>query len=127
MTTSAQIPVVADAGGALSGSVGFQSAAQVALSFALVVGALLLLTWILRRVTRLQSNALRGLRVVGGLSVGMRERIVLLEAGDRQILVGVAPGFLRTLHVFDRPLSSEEADFERDTSFSTRLKRALGG
>jgi len=127
MNTSAQIPAVTDTSGALGGSAGFQLAVQIALSFALVIGAVLLLTWVLRRITRLQSNALGGLRVVGGLSVGMRERIVLLEAGDQQLLVGVAPGFLRTLHVFDRPLRSEETAFEEDTSFSTRLKRALRG
>jgi flagellar biosynthetic protein FliO len=127
MNTSAQIPAVTDTSGVLGGSADFQSAVQIALSFALVVGAVLLFTWVVRRITRLQSNALGGLRVVGGLSVGMRERIVLLEAGDQQLLVGVAPGFLRTLHVFDRPLHSEETAFEEDRSFLTRLERALRG
>ena len=42
-----------------------------------------------------------GLAVLAQVSLGTRERAVLLRVGDRQLLVGVAPGNVRTLHVVD--------------------------
>lgn len=127
MNSTAQISAVGDAAGAIGGNAGFESAAQAALSMVLVIGAVLVLAWILRRLTRLQSKALGGLRIVGGLSVGTRERVVLVEAGDQQLLIGVTPGSVRTLHVFDQPLSSVEDAPQGETSFSARLQRALRG
>lgn len=74
---------------------------QVALSLILVVTLLLALAWALRRLNRLQPQGAASLRLVGGLSVGVRERIVLVEADDKRLLVGVSPGGLRTLLVLE--------------------------
>ena len=74
---------------------------QVTLSLILVVVLLLALAWALRRFARLQPQGGGGLRLLGGLSLGARERILLVQADDRRILVGVAPGVLRTLLVLD--------------------------
>jgi flagellar protein FliO/FliZ len=49
--------------------------------------------------------------LLGGVSVGPRERVVLLQVDDARLVVGVAPGQVRTLHVMD-PAASEEASFE---------------
>jgi len=44
------------------------------------------------------------LRCIESIAVGMKERVVLVQAGEKQMLLGVAPGNVRTLHVFDQPL-----------------------
>jgi flagellar protein FliO/FliZ len=74
---------------------------QVSLSLILVVAVLLLLAWALRRINRLQPHGAVRLRLLGGLSLGGRERILLVEADDRRLLIGVSPGGLRTLLVLD--------------------------
>ncbi len=88
----------------------------------LVVLALLLgLMWALRRLGRLQSPAGGSLRVLGGLSMGARERVVLIQVGEKQLLLGVAPGRVQTLHVLDEPLKVSPSTGE----FAGRLQEAL--
>lgn len=69
---------------------------------ALIVGA----AWLMRRMGGFQVGASGNLRVIGGLAMGARERVVLIQVGDTQLLVGVAPGRIQTLHVLDKPLPS---------------------
>ncbi|MEW8461479.1 MAG: flagellar biosynthetic protein FliO [Candidatus Thiodiazotropha endolucinida] len=38
-------------------------------------------------------------RVVGGASVGTRERVIVVEVDNQRLLLGVAPGQVRTLHI----------------------------
>lgn len=47
------------------------------------------------------SSRLRGglIEVVSGISLGARERVVLLRVGQDQVLVGLSPSGMRTLHV----------------------------
>ena len=47
----------------------------------------------------------RALRVVATLPVGTRERIAIIQAGDAQVLIGLSPGRIQTLHVLERPVA----------------------
>lgn len=108
---------------------------QVTLGLLVVLGIIIGVAWMLRRYGRLQSAASGSLKILGGLSVGPRERVVLLQAGDTQLLVGVAPGRVQTLHVLDTPILPAEAlpavedasaDMqERLKSFAERLNTAI--
>ena len=42
---------------------------------------------------------------IESIAVGMKERVVLVQAGETQMLLGVGPGNVRTLHVFDHPIA----------------------
>ena len=46
-----------------------------------------------------------GLRVVGALSLGSRERLVLVQAGEEQLLLGVTATSIERLHLLPTPLS----------------------
>jgi flagellar protein FliO/FliZ len=61
--------------------------------------------FLLRRLGRLPQGP-GALRVLAGLSLGARERAVLIQVGDKQILLGVAPGRVQTLHVLERPVDT---------------------
>ncbi len=75
----------------------------------LVVVALVFgMAWFMRRMGNLNGVTAGNLKVLGGVSVGQRERIVLVQAGDTQLLVGVAPGEIRTLHVMDEPIATQD-------------------
>lgn len=71
---------------------------QVVFSLFLVLAAIVLAAWILKRINFPQYGAGNLLKVVSGVAVGQRERIVLVEVGDTWLVVGVAPGQVRTLH-----------------------------
>jgi len=84
------------------------------------------MAWLLRRITGQGTLANGALRIVGGLSMGARERIVLVQVGDTQLLVGVAPGRVQTLHVLPEPLPVDAAGQGGGTGFQQVLGQALG-
>ena len=92
----------------------------------IIVALILGLAWFMRRMGNMNSMAAGNLKVLGGLSVGQRERIVLVQAGKTQLLVGVAPGEIRTLHVMDEPiLTSEETTQKNPSGFAEKLHAAI--
>jgi flagellar protein FliO/FliZ len=98
---------------------------QLTLGMLLVLGLLVAVAWLLKRSGRLQTAAGGGLRILGGLSMGTRERVVLLQVGETQLLVGVAPGRVQTLHVLDKPLESMHSPTAKAAGFSEQLGRML--
>jgi len=74
---------------------------QVVTSLAFVIAIVFVLAFVLKRVQGLRGGANGNVIVRGGLQVGTREKVVLIESCGRRVLIGVAPGSVRTLHVFD--------------------------
>ena len=65
------------------------SVLQVILSLLLVLAAVLVVAWLLKRLNLPQQGAGRLLKVLSGVAVGQRERIVLVEIEDTWLVVGV--------------------------------------
>lgn len=80
------------------------SAIQLILGLFVVLFLIVASGWLFKRFGRWQGGYSDQLKIVGGLAVGARERIVLVQVGKQQLLVGIAPGNIRTLHVLDEPL-----------------------
>lgn len=76
---------------------------QVIGSFVVVILLLVAVLVMLKRFNGVSGRISGDMRVVSSVSVGQRERAVLLQVGEQQILVGVGPGNVRTLHVFEEP------------------------
>ncbi|KAB7627391.1 flagellar biosynthetic protein FliO [Alkalilimnicola sp. S0819] len=93
----------------------------------LVVLAILALSWLLKRSGRFAAPGGGQLRALASVQVGQRERVVLLKVGEQQLLVGVAPGQVRTLHVLDQPLEGLEpkAAEKAMSPFAQRLHRVM--
>jgi flagellar protein FliO/FliZ len=100
---------------------------QFTLGLIAVLSAVMILAWIMRRMNRWQMSAGGSLRLLGGLSLGARERILLVQVGDLQLLVGVAPGYIRKLHVLAQPLPATKnlSNEDQQGSFSSRLANVL--
>ena len=91
----------------------------------LAVGVL----WLLRRVSG--GNLRRGglLQVRDSVAVGQRERVVVVSAGGRDYVLGVAPGNVRHLDTVEGGLSVADASPESAPvapSFMAILERSLG-
>lgn len=69
--------------------------------------------WLVRRAGGLPVNQGGGLKVVAAVSVGPRERVVLVELSGEQWLLGVAPGCVNLLHRFEQPVvaANNSSDF----------------
>ncbi|HEX6733259.1 MAG TPA: flagellar biosynthetic protein FliO [Azonexus sp.] len=72
--------------------------AQAGFALALIVSLLLGAAWLARKVTGGKGFGQGGMRVIGGVALGPRERIVLLEVGEEWLVIGIVPGQIRTLH-----------------------------
>ena len=98
--------------------------------FLLVVATSFLgaLAAVLKRVNGLQRSLPGAIRVVSVTSVGARERLMLVEVGGQQLLVGAAPGRIQTLLVLDEKVSAPQHAAGRQTGgFAERLRDALNG
>ncbi len=72
----------------------------------LVVGLILALAWLAKRMPGVGATTASNpaLRVVGSLALGPRERVVVVEVGQAQLLLSVGAGGTRTLHTLEEPL-----------------------
>lgn len=70
----------------------------------LVVGLIFGLAWIARRMPGVAGRSNPALRVVASLPLGPRERVVVVDVGGTQLLLGVGAGGTRALHTLATPL-----------------------
>jgi len=82
--------------------------------------------FLLRRLGRLPQGP-GAMRVISGLSLGARERAVLIQVGDKQILLGVAPGRVQALHVLERPVETSGSSSGTAGTFAERLSQMMRG
>ncbi len=93
----------------------------------IVLGVFFLCVWGLRKAAGFSGSAANAakMRVLGGLALGMREKVVLLQVGKKQLVLGVTPGRIETLHVLegeDCLLKEETAPSGLDAGFAHILK-----
>ena len=99
---------------------------QVIASLALVIGLLFGALWIMRRVNGVGQAVGGQMRVVSSLGLGQRERAVLVSVGEQQILLGVAPGRVAALHVFDEPAVVQDTAPAPPLKFSEVWQNVMG-
>src|SRR5690606_41377215 len=83
-------------------------------------------TWLARRLNDLDGSGggHPGLRIVGALAQGPRDRLVVVDVGGPQLLLGVGAGGPRTLHTLDQPLTDTPA--RSAPAFAQLLAQHLG-
>ena len=77
---------------------------QVFGSLLLVFGCIFGLVFLLKKMNGLPAGDRAAIRVLGSVRLGNREKLLLVQAGEQQLLVGVTPGSINTLHAFDEPI-----------------------
>jgi flagellar protein FliO/FliZ len=102
---------------------------QMIVGLVLVLVCIIALAWFAKRFRYMQSSSVASMQILGGISMGARERVVLMQVGSTRLLLGVAPGCINTLHVMDQTFDDAELADETATSveesFATRLGSAL--
>jgi flagellar protein FliO/FliZ len=59
------------------------------------------------------------------LSLGTREKIILLEVGEEQIVIGTSAQGIQHLHTLIKPIKVEDASNKTSVSFSEQFKKLL--
>ena len=115
----------ASAAAPLPGGLGAQLA-QMVFGLLLVVGLIFFLAWLLRRM---QGNAQRGaqvIEIVGSRAIGPRDRLLLVQVGKEQILIGHSPGSIEALHVLAEPVEVPATARQAAPEFAQRLLELMG-
>lgn len=104
----------------------FGGLVQVSLALLVVIGAIAATAWLLRRFGPAHIAGGGVMRIVGGVMLSQRERLVLVEVGETWLVIGVAPGQVRAVHSMPRPPQSEIDAVKSATmsGFGDRLKEA---
>lgn len=96
---------------------------QAGLALALIVGLLFGTAWLLRKVSGGKGFGHGDMKIVGGVALGPRERIVLVEVGEDWLVIGIVPGQIRTLHRLPKGSSQPDAaDDSPEKPFAHWLK-----
>ena len=85
------------------GSLGGQLA-QMVFGLLLVVGLIFFLAWALRRMQGATPKGGQVIEIVGSRAIGPRDRLLLVQVGKEQILIGHTPGSIEALHVMAEPV-----------------------
>lgn len=91
----------------------------------LVIGLIFLLAWLLRRVQQLNPRGNQAIKVISTQALGARERLVLVQVGKEQVLLGLSAGRITPLHVLEEPVHLPDVE-PANPEFAQRLMELLG-
>ena len=98
---------------------------QLLLGLLLVIGLIFLLAWLMRRVQQIVPRGGQVIKVVATQALGPRDRLVLVQVGSEQVLLGLTPGAITSLHVMKEAVHLADAE-PASTEFAQRLMELLG-
>jgi flagellar protein FliO/FliZ len=102
---------------------GIASLGQVTVALGLVLALIFVAAWLMRRLRGFGRTGTGALDIVADLPVGQKERAVLIRVGTQQVLIGVAPGRVTTLHVLSEPVNVTPVTGGSGTSSSSAMER----
>lgn len=114
---SGTLPVFADE--PISTSPGLAELSQMLGSLALVVVAIFIASAVIRHFRFGRRGSDNALQVVSVINLGSKEKLVLVTAGEEQILVGLSAAGMQRLHTLTKPAQALPAD---NTAFTGALK-----
>ena len=91
-----------------------------------LLGVLLLIlgvAWLMKRTQLGQVNGRTHLKIVSMLPLSAREKVVLLQVGSEQVLMGVSGAGIQHLHTLKEPVGQEPETTARN---SDNLPNAIG-
>ena len=117
----AQAATAAPVGSGLGGQL-----TQLVLGLLLVVGLIFVLAWLMRRVQNVGPGNGQVIELIGSRALGPRDRLVLVQVGNEQILLGLTPGRITPLHVLKEPVQVPGTAQSATPEFAKRLMEILG-
>ena len=108
------------AGSDIAGQLG-----QLLLGLLLVIGLIFLLAWLLRRVQQLNPKGGQVIKLLSSQALGPRDRLVLVQVGNEQVLLGLSAGRITPLHVLKEPVHLADAE-QATPEFAQRLMELMG-
>ena len=121
-TTSAAATAAPAVGSGVAGQL-----TQLVFGLLLVLGLIFFLAWLLRRLQQ-AGPAGKGqvIELIGSRALGPRDRLMLVQVGNEQILLGLSPGTITALHVLKEPVQVPSTSEKATPEFAQHLLKILG-
>lgn len=97
---------------------------QILMSLFFILLIIFAAAWMLKRFGKINGVAGNQMKVLGVMSLGQRERAVLLEVGKEQLLIGVTSSRVSLLHKLEEPIEVV-SDKPVNSAFAKRLQEAI--
>ena len=107
-----------------SSPIGAGALFETLLGLILVLSLIVFLAWLLRRTGRFQMTAHGEMKIIASIALGPRERAVLLQVGEQQLLIGVTVQQINTLHVLEKHITSDKSE-GISNSFANKLNKVM--
>ncbi|WP_370278283.1 flagellar biosynthetic protein FliO [Pontibacterium sp.] len=116
------VAAVSTAADPISDPFSTEAVLQLVLVLFFIIALILALAWFARRTMGAAQGG-QHMRVITGLPLGAREKVVLVEVGKEQMLLGVAPGRVNLITRFDEPVV--DSSQQPNNVFGQRLAEVL--
>lgn len=87
----------------------------------LVVLCFFVVVVLVKRINGKPFGARNPIQLVSSVGVGPREKVILLQVGETQLLLGSTPNNIRTLHTFSEPVVTADLEQSVPSAFSSVL------
>jgi flagellar protein FliO/FliZ len=91
------------------------------LSLLMVLAVIVISAIILKRFQGVQHN-ISGLKIITSLHLGAKEKLVVVQSGDKQLLLGVTAQQITLLETLDEPITSGQ---EKSLDFTPFIAKYL--
>jgi len=92
----------------------------------LVLAIIFFMAWIVRRMGGMQVMGSQKIKLLGGMTLGAREKVVLVQIENKRLVLGVAQGQVNTLHVLDGEYEEDEKPaIDSASPFKDKFLQAL--
>ena len=82
------------------------------------------LAWAMKKMQLTQHSNNGLINIVSAISVGHRDRIALIQVGKEQVLVGLTPGRMQTLHTLKQPIEIDDKSSSTQ-NFKEKFKQIM--
>jgi flagellar protein FliO/FliZ len=98
---------------------------QIFFWLAIVVSIIVFLTWMLKKFSGVNTNLSGTIKLVAGIHVGQREKLALVQVGQKQILIGITQSKITKLHVMEENVEISEQKMNTTGTFAEKLRQAM--
>ena len=121
--TATNLPAQGEAMTTVGPVVGGGELLSMGLSMFVVVAVILVLGWMYSRSRFVSGGASELIAVVASRTLGPKERLLIVDVGGQQMLIGMTSTAVQTLHVFEQPVG--EPQQASNKGFAQKLTRAF--
>ena len=100
---------------------------QIFLALAFVIAIMLLFAWLVKRVGPIASGHKLPVKIIGGISLGSRERVMVIEVADQWLVLGVTAQQINTLSTMPKQAlpKNDSGSSQLSAPFADWLKKTI--